>query len=77
MEQGLIIPVNLCEQKRYNRSKSYKTACFIENNTWLLQWRKNMANYYCIHCGVKFTEVRTLTSASCYKGSTKYHVPAL
>ena len=41
MEQGLIIPVNLCEQKRFNRSKSDRTAYFIENNTWLLQYGNN------------------------------------
>ena len=32
-----------------------------------------MANYYCRHCGNKFTEVRTLTSASCVKSPTKKH----
>jgi hypothetical protein len=32
IEQGLITPVNLYEQKRFNRSKSYRTAYFIENN---------------------------------------------
>ena len=41
MEQGLITPVNLCEQKRFIWSKSYRTAYFIENNIWLLQYENN------------------------------------
>ena len=32
-----------------------------------------MANYYCIHCGVKFNEVRTLTNTSCAKSPSKKH----
>ena len=32
-----------------------------------------MANYYCIHCGIKYTDVRPLTSGSCAKSPTKKH----
>jgi len=32
-----------------------------------------MSNFYCKHCGNKYTDVRTLTSSSCVKSPTKKH----
>jgi DNA-directed RNA polymerase subunit RPC12/RpoP len=32
-----------------------------------------MANFYCKHCGQKFSDVRNLTSNSCSKSPSKKH----
>jgi len=32
-----------------------------------------MANYYCKHCGLKYSDVKTLVSSSCSASPTKRH----